>query len=80
MARKTLRWLVLVGVVLAGGCQWDHIAMPQWRDPGTERDKQKRDRQFDPYPTTAVGPAIPGLRPREFDVPSAGPHRRKYDY
>ncbi|MBN1908695.1 MAG: membrane or secreted protein [Pirellulales bacterium] len=70
--------LLLGGLVAVGGCQWQHIAMPQWCNPGTTKEQQQRALQFDPFPATDIGPPIPGARPREYDRPSVEPHRPRY--
>jgi hypothetical protein len=50
-----------------GGCRT--TARPDWTHPGSAAEQQKRALRYDPYPDNEAGPALTGVRPREYDVP-----------
>lgn len=59
-ARLSLLGLLLSSIGCAG------MVGPNWRNPGTMQDQQRRAMLDDPYPDTDAGPEMLGVRPRDF--------------
>jgi len=69
------RWLLaflLVGST--GGC----MSGPKWLHPGPAPYQQDKAVRFDPYPDNDIGPAMVGVRPRDYDKPLAEPSRARW--
>ena len=69
-----VRSLILIGGLLvcaAVGCNRDphEFGSPKVLGPGTATQQQARATRFDPYPENEPGPALTGVRPREYDRP-----------
>lgn len=72
---RLVRWtlgLVLIGVT--GGC----MSGPRWLHPGPAAYQQDKAARFDPYPDNDIGPALVGVRPRDYDKPLAEPGRARW--
>ena len=67
-----------VGLILLmlGGCC--SIATPDWMDPGPAKVQQTRALRYDPYPDNEAGPAMVGVRPREYEIPPPEPSRARW--
>jgi hypothetical protein len=60
---------------LAGCCS---TAGPDWAHPGGADVQQKRALRFDPYPENEPGPALTGVRPREYEDPPPETSRARW--
>lgn len=65
--------LLLLAVTAPSGCAPGMA--PRWGNPGTLMDQRNRAVVHDPYIDNNLGPAVDGVRPREFDKPLAEPER-----
>jgi hypothetical protein len=74
-ARNRLAAALLL-LVACWGCS--SIAMPDWAHPGSAEVQRRRALQYDPYLESEPGPAIPGVRPREYDKPPPEPSRARW--
>jgi hypothetical protein len=77
-----MKGLWLLGAVLfmlAGlsGCK--HTAGPCWLHPGPAPAQQSRALRYDPYPENEPGPAMVGVRPREYQKPPPEPSRARWE-
>ncbi len=66
---------VLCTIALAG-CQ--HLARPDWTQPGSAASQQARALRYDPYPENEPGPALVGARPRAYQVGTPEPSRSRW--
>jgi hypothetical protein len=66
------------GVILItlSGCS--SIATPDWINPGSAQAQQTRALRYDPYPDNEAGPAMVGVRPREYEIPPPEPSRARW--
>jgi len=67
---RTVLWVcVLLGT--ACGCAQDRpdFGWPRFFGPGPADRQQQRAVRFDPYPQDNGGPALTGVRPREYEKP-----------
>ncbi len=63
-------FLAIIGsLAISSGCR--NLTGPQWFNPGTMQQQQLRAMSYDPYPDNNLGPAMVGVRPREFQKPAA---------
>ncbi len=69
--------LALLCVLFLGlaGCS---ATRPSLAHPGSAQVQQNRAVRFDPYPENETGPAMVGVRPREFDKPITEPARARW--
>ena len=58
------------------GCKG--IEMPSWFHPGSAEVQRSRALRYDPYPENEIGPAVVGVRPREFDKPPPEASRARW--
>ncbi len=70
-----LAFALLISVAICGCCR---TAMPSWSHPGTADAQRCRALRYDPYPENEPGPAVVGVRPREFDQPPPEPSRARW--
>jgi hypothetical protein len=61
--------LLFMLLVTAAFCGCASTATPNLEHPGTARTQQSRALRYDPYPENEPGPALVGVRPREYDKP-----------
>jgi hypothetical protein len=54
------------------------VARPSLAHPGSAPVQQSRAVRFDPYPENEPGPALVGVRPREYEKPIAEPSRARW--
>jgi hypothetical protein len=66
---------ILLGVL--GGCA--RTAGPCWLHPGTAQSQQNRALRYDPYPENDSGPAMVGVRPREYQQSPPEPSRARWN-
>jgi hypothetical protein len=72
-------WLLAIGlafVLFPAGCK--SVDKPDLSHPGTAPAQQARALRYDPYPDNESGPAMVGVRPREYDVPPPEPSRARW--
>ena len=60
------RWapLFVMTIWLNSGCQ--SMGRPNWFNPGPAQYQRAQAQRFDPYPDQNIGPAMAGVRPREY--------------
>ncbi|MGD0384205.1 MAG: membrane or secreted protein [Thermoguttaceae bacterium] len=58
------------------GCQ--STAKPSLAHPGSAQTQQNRAVRFDPYPENDIGPALVGVRPRDYENPIPEPARARW--
>jgi hypothetical protein len=66
----------LLLLVALAGCS--SLAMPSWSHPGSEAVQRRRALQYDPYAENEPGPAVVGVRPREYEKPPPEPSRARW--
>ncbi|MEN6452374.1 MAG: hypothetical protein ABFC96_17940 [Thermoguttaceae bacterium] len=76
MTRLWLLALALPILVVPSGCC--DTGRPDWTHPGSAEAQQKRALRYDPYPENEAGPALTGVRPREYDVPPPETSRARW--
>ena len=71
-------WTILALVLLGelAGCAG--VSKPNWTNPGTAAQQQKRAERFDPYPDPNMAPEAVGVRPREYQVPPPETERARW--
>jgi hypothetical protein len=72
--------LVAVGLLtltVLGGCKG--TAGPCWCHPGPAPTQQTRALRYDPYPENEAGPAMVGVRPREYQKPPPEASRARWE-
>jgi hypothetical protein len=69
---------IIILLVICGfaGCQ--STAMPSLKHPGTMQEQQNRAVRFDPYPEKEPGPALTGVRPKEYENPLPETYRARW--
>ncbi|MEN6405823.1 MAG: hypothetical protein ABFC77_05055 [Thermoguttaceae bacterium] len=72
-------WMGAGFLILAVSLGCKHTSRPDWFHPGSEQVQQNRALRYDPYPDAEMGPAITGVRPREYDKPPAEPSRARWE-
>jgi hypothetical protein len=75
MSKISITALLLLFIGLAG-CQ--STAQPSLAHPGSAKAQQNRAVRFDPYPDSDMGPAMVGVRPREYQNPISEPARARW--
>ena len=73
-------WSVASGLLVLsvlGGCKT--TAKPSLTEPRGADVQQKRALRYDPYPDTNAGPAMTGVRPRDYDIPPAETTRARWE-
>ncbi len=70
-----IRWIAF-GCCLVGlsGCQ---SMQPNWLYPGRHEVQRGNAVQYDPYPDNSAGPEMTGVRPPDFQKPTAEPVRNQ---
>jgi hypothetical protein len=68
--------VVLPILIAPAGCC--HTARPDWAHPGGTEVQQKRALRYDPYPENEPGPALTGVRPREYESPPPETSRARW--
>ena len=76
---KRLYGLAAGLLVLAAvdGCK--HTAGPNWLHPGGAQSQQIQALRYDPFPENETGPAMAGVRPREFEKPPPETSRARWE-
>jgi hypothetical protein len=72
-------WTLATGLLLLialGGCKG--VAKPDLTHPGSAPVQQARALRYDPYPENEPGPAMVGVRPREYQTPPPEPSRARW--
>jgi hypothetical protein len=59
--------LVAIACLMLAGCQ--DFAGPQWLNPGSAPEQQRRAQWFDPYPSPTMGPLDNTVRPLGYQSP-----------
>ncbi|NLF08244.1 MAG: membrane or secreted protein [Pirellulaceae bacterium] len=67
---------VLLCLVALAGCRT--LAQPAWSKPGSADVQRARALRYDPYPESEPGPALVGVRPREYEVAPPEPSRARW--
>jgi len=70
-----LFWAMLFLSAL-GGCKG--VEMPSLFHPGSGEVQRARALRYDPYPDNDIGPAVTGVRPRDYDKPPPEPSRARW--
>lgn len=65
--RKASLTLWTIALLSLAGCQ--DVAGPQWLNPGTAPEQQRRAQWFDPYPSPTMGPLDNTVRPPMYQKP-----------
>ena len=65
--RKATVALVAIATLTLSGCQ--DLAGPQWLNPGSSPEQQRRAQWFDPYPSPTMGPLDVTVRPPMYQNP-----------
>jgi hypothetical protein len=68
---------VTFAVLSIVGCQ--STAKPDLRHPGSMQAQQNRAVRFDPYPENEPGPALTGVRPKDYQNPIQESARARWD-
>ena len=76
MTKKTAFILCLAISFGPAGCT--NLAKPDLTHPGSTTAQQNRAVRFDPYPESTSGPAMTGVRPREYENPIAEPAQARW--
>jgi hypothetical protein len=66
----------VLGFVTLAGCQ--STAPPDLRHPGSAQVQRNRAVRFDPYPENEPGPAMIGVRPRDYENPISETARSRW--
>ncbi len=69
------RGLLPLVLAIVGGASIGCAGTASWPSPGTMDQQRRRAELYDPYPDSRSGPAVPELRPREFQLPMAEPEK-----
>ena len=56
--------VVLIAAGASSGCY--SVPGPDWHQPGTANYQRAVAERFDPYPENETGPAVVGVRPRDY--------------
>ena len=74
-------WLTRFALLLlATGLTGCAVDRPNWLNPGTVPEQQRRAGLHDPYADVDAGPEVVGGRPREFQKPRPEPVRADPSY
>jgi hypothetical protein len=66
---------LVIAAVASAGCQ---LEPPAIFNPGDLEYQRARANRYDPFPDPQAGPAIPGVRPREFANPPPEASRSRW--
>jgi hypothetical protein len=66
---RTICLIALAGILVGCAGPNSSIAPPPLFRPGTAATQQNRALRYDPYPENEPGPAMVGVRPREYVKP-----------
>lgn len=66
----------LLCLIALCGCR--NLARPDWTQPGSAQMQRARALQYDPYPEKETGPALTGVRPREYETAPPEPSRARW--
>ena len=77
MRKTIINTSMLLLILSATGCAG--VSGPNWFNPGPSHVQQARAGRFDPYPEDDLGPAMVGVRPREYQEPRAEVKRARWN-